>query len=80
MLSLIENANDDKKMFTSDCDATMIGHVNNLTENSTMDEHKLECFYAKKDKKSLYEDQIGQRSESALADTTLLQTDGHKKV
>lgn len=55
-LAHIEDANADKKYFSSRCDATMIGHVNNLTETSSMEEHKLECFYAKKDKKSLYED------------------------
>lgn len=56
LLSQIKDAHEDKKFFTSDCDGTMVGLVNNLTETSNMEEHKLECFYAKKDKKSLYED------------------------
>lgn len=48
-MNLIKNAGDDKKMFSSICDATMIGHVNNMTENSTIEEHRVECFYALKD-------------------------------
>jgi len=56
MYKKIKDASEDKKMFSSDCDGTMIGHVNNMTENSTTSEHKIECFYAIKDKQSLYED------------------------
>ena len=61
-------------MFTSLCDATMIGHVNNLTEPSNMTEHHVECFYAERHDKALYQDQIGKRNENALADVSLAQT------
>jgi hypothetical protein len=40
----------------------MVGHVNNMTENSTIDEHKIECFYAKADLKHNYENEIGSRA------------------
>jgi hypothetical protein len=39
----------------------MIGHVNNMTENSTIEEHKIECFYAEADKNKNYDKEIGPR-------------------
>lgn len=36
----------------------MIGFVHNMTDTGTMDAHKITCFYAEKDAKQLYEDQV----------------------
>jgi hypothetical protein len=36
----------------------MIGFVHNTTDVGSMDAHKLTCFYAEKDAKNLYEDQV----------------------
>lgn len=37
----------------------MIGFVHNLTDTGSMDAHKITCFYAEKDQKNLYENQVG---------------------
>lgn len=36
----------------------MIGFVHNMTDTGSMDAHKISCFYAEKDQKQLYENQV----------------------
>lgn len=36
----------------------MIGFVHNMTDAGSMDAHKISCFYAEKDQKQLYENQV----------------------
>ena len=47
-----------KYQFDSICDETMIGFVHKVDEITSMENHKVSCFYAAKDKKQLYEDQV----------------------
>ena len=47
-----------KYQFDSICDETMIGFVHKVDEITSMENHKVSCFYAAKDKKKLYEDQV----------------------
>ena len=47
-----------KANIKSDCDHTMIGFVQDTNIVSSMTQHHLTCFYAKKDPKNLYEKQV----------------------
>ena len=47
-----------KYSFNSNCNETMIGFVHNISDTGTMDAHKITCFYAEKDQKTLYENQV----------------------
>ena len=49
LAKIVVDASKSKPLFQSVCDQTMIGHVHNMSEQSSMAEHKVECFYAKKD-------------------------------
>jgi len=60
--TMLKNLDDEgisfKYQFDSQCDETMIGFVHKTDEIGTMDNHKVSCFYAAKDKTQLYEDQV----------------------
>ena len=45
-------------MLLSECDHTMVGFVTDKSVKSSLAQHHVTCFYAEKDQKNLYEDQV----------------------
>lgn len=76
--------NPTKYQFDSICNETMIGFVHNLTDVGSMKEHKVTCFFAQKDKKNLYEDQVApiklNQQNDYENEQNLLQTKAESKV
>ena len=55
---LFQDVDEGKKFFDSNCDETMVGFVSDTSVESSLESHKITCFYAEKDQKHLYEDQV----------------------
>lgn len=56
-----------KYQFNSICNETMVGFVQNLNKSGSLTEHPVTCFFAEKDKTTLYENQVGPSSGALVA-------------
>lgn len=66
--------------YKSVCNQTMIGFIQDTSKpHGSLEEHPIQCFWAEKDKRQIYEDQVGADLKQDKLDVHFVQIDQKSK-